>query len=244
MLSTFRRDIWRTEAAAEAQLGKKIFGTWKPQAFDKLIKYGLRKTPTAVHPDSKDEFTLTTTKHQEAWTFQRSNFAPQQSYADNDASADHIDRLLTPDLDLNTVGKRFFHRAEAGITEANLPKVRPSVLYVFAGQSNLSPPDAQKFKVDTTGVGIGGSGGVKAGQVSSVLFPDFGHLFPFERVAECAEPIGEWLGSRMMQYKADEAFLASHNNGKSERDMLVVSEKWKRLTREPSDAKRPLREKL
>lgn len=245
MLTTLRRDIWPSEAVAKAQLEKSFFfRSWEPRVFDRLIKYGLRTTPTLVYPESKGEFTLTTTKHQESWTFLRSNFDPQPVSEDDGSPAAHMDRLLIPDLDARSVGTNLFHRAEAGITEANLPIVRPSVLYIFAGQSNLSPPHSQKLKMETTGVGIGGSGGAKAGQVSSVLFPSAGHLLPFEKVAETAESVGGWLGTRIAQFRKDEAFLAGHDSGKSDRDMLVVSEKWKRLTREPAGTKRPLKGKL
>ncbi|KAK4690197.1 hypothetical protein P7C71_g6530, partial [Lecanoromycetidae sp. Uapishka_2] len=244
MLSTLRRDIWPTEAAARSLLGKKIFGSWEPRAFDRLIRYGLRKTPTAVYPDSTDEFTLTTTKHQEAWTFLRSNFTPQQASGSEDQRTERIDRLLIPDVNPTTAGPLLFHRAEAAITEANLPIVRPSVFYIFGGQSILSPPSGQKLKLETTGVGIGGSGGVKTGQVSSILFPRAGHLLPFERIAECAEAVSGWLGTRLAQFSADEAFIKEYDSGKSKRNMLVVSEKWKRLVREPADARRPVKGKL
>ena len=243
MLSTFRRDIWPTQAAAKATLGRKeFFGSWEPRAFDKLIKYGLRKTPTPVFPDSKDEFTLTTTKHQEAWTFLRSNFEAQQ-ISDTDSTG-HIERLISPDMDPRDLGAFIFHRAEPGIAEANLPFLRPPVLYLFAGKSVLSRPRSQKNKMEMTGVGLGGSGGAKASQVAKVVFPTAGHLLPFEKVADCAVSVSTWLGERIMQFKADDEYLESHPSGKSERDMLVVSEKWKKLIRQPADAQRPRREKL
>ncbi|MCJ1250146.1 hypothetical protein MMC30_007372 [Trapelia coarctata] len=245
MPSTYRRDIWPTKAASEATFRRReFFGSWEPRAFDKLVEYGLRSTPTPVYPDSKDEFTLTTTKHQEAWTFLRPNFEPQQIIDNEGSSADHIDRLLSPDLDPQTEGAYLFHRAEACSSEAKLPFLRPSVLYLFAGKSVLSPAHAQKHKMETTGTGVGGSGGSKAGQVSSVVFPKAGHLLPFEKIADCAEATSAWLGSQVRQFKADEALLESHPSGKSERDMLVVSEKWRRLVREPAAAQRPRREKL
>lgn len=137
-----------------------------------------------------------------------------------------------------------FHRAEGGIAQALLPFLRPSVLYLFAGRSLLSSPRLQKLKMETTGIGIGGSGGVKAGQVSNAIFPEAGHSLPFERAADCAESASAWLGSQLRQFKADEEFMASHPSEKSERDMIVVSEKWKRLIRRPSSAQRPRREKL
>ena len=108
----------------------------------------------------------------------------------------------------------------------------------------LSPPHSQAHKVAATGAGVGGSGGVAAGLVASVVFPAAGHLLPFEDVAGCATAVGEWLGKEVMRWKEDEAEISGWENGKSDRDMLVVSETWRRMVRLPAGAQRPRREKL
>ncbi len=95
-----------------------------------------------------------------------------------------------------------------------------------------------------TGVGIGGGGGAKAGQVTKILFPNSGHLLPMENLTECAEAVSAELGKRLNQFKMDEAFLDNHQSGKSERDGLVVSKRWQEGVRKPSHAKRSMRKKL
>ena len=108
----------------------------------------------------------------------------------------------------------------------------------------MSTSKLQTEKMERTGVGLGGSGGVQAGQVEKSVFQDRGHMVPFEEVAACAEVMVEWLSRQLRAFKADDDFLKNHQSAKSERGMLVVSKKWMKLVREPSTAPRSAREKL
>jgi len=80
MLSTYRKDIWPSrDAAAEEFRSSKFFREWDPRVLDRLIEYGLRDLPTSVYPDDamvkgEKRVTLTTTKHQEVFTFLHPNF--------------------------------------------------------------------------------------------------------------------------------------------------------------------------
>ena len=47
--------------------------------------------------------------------------------------------------------------------------------------------------VDTTGIGIGGSGGVIRSKVESAVIDAHGHLLPFEVPRECAAVISKYL---------------------------------------------------
>ena len=55
-----------------------------------------------------------------------------------------------------------FYRMEPNHVFSQLPRVRPSVLYIFAGQSFMCLPSMMQDKMDNTGVGQGGSGGVSS----------------------------------------------------------------------------------
>ena len=56
-------------------------------------------------------------------------------------------------------------------------------------------------KLAHTGVGIGGSGGVKAGRVSSVTFDGIGHLIPMEVVGRTADECVGWLKPELDRWK-------------------------------------------
>ena len=239
ILSTLRRDIWPSQTEAEAAVRKnKYFASWDPHVLHNYLQYGLRKIPTAVYPAaSSGSVTLTTTKHQESWSYLRSNFQPLI----HDKARE---RLLSPDLDPEKEMKNLFHRAEPGIVQEYLPYIRPSVLYIFGDESPISTASAQETMISHTGVGLGGSGGTKEGQVAKVLLPRSGHLFPMENVMECAEVVSAELSIRLNRFRSDELFLESHQSGKSERDQLVVSNEWREGVKKAPDAKRPTRERL
>ena len=81
MPSSFRPDLWPSRAAAEASFRKgRFFKSFDERVLNNILKYGLREVPTAVYPLSttteQGAVTLTTTKHQEVWTYLRPNFNP------------------------------------------------------------------------------------------------------------------------------------------------------------------------
>ena len=185
--------------------------------------------------------TLTTTKHQEAWSYLRPRFEPQASDGGGDLATE---RTLFPDQDPKIDSALLFYRPEPAITLRNLPFLRPSVLYIFGQRSFLSPTKLQDEKVSLTGTGIGGSGGTKEGRVKKVVIEKAGHLVPLEEVGTCAAFAAEWLGKWYHQWTAEEEALKLQRNRKSERGMLVVSDEWKKLVRNDGSATRPVKEKL
>ena len=75
--STHRRDLWpsRAEAAAKYK-SNKFYQSWDPRVLDLWIQHGLRQLPTEIHPATAGpgddpRVTLTTSKHQELFTFLR-----------------------------------------------------------------------------------------------------------------------------------------------------------------------------
>ncbi|PGH32674.1 hypothetical protein GX50_04521 [[Emmonsia] crescens] len=240
--SSYRRDIWPSRAAAADSFKKsKFYQPWDARVLDRWIQYGLRELPTAIHPlpppsssssssptspttDSAKPVTLTTTRHQEVFTFSR----PSYELANTKA----INRLTHPDLVPGIYGYPFY-RPEAVLTFARLPNLRPSVLYVFGDKSDLSLPQLCQDKLNNTGTGVGGSGGVVEGRVKSVRLNDVGHLIPMEAVGESADHAAEWLGKEMERWRTEEEELRREWEKKSKVEKSMIDEEWKRHVKPP-----------
>ncbi|MCJ1388062.1 hypothetical protein MMC18_000906 [Xylographa bjoerkii] len=239
--SSFRPDFWSSRLQADASMRKnRFFQTWDPRALTEYLRYGLRETPTAIYPSAavSGAVTLTTTKHQEAWSYVRSNFTPMLT-----GPGTHTERLISPDLDAEN-RTHIFHRPEMVLTFRSLPFIRPSVLWVFGAQSHINTPELREGKLAFTGTGVGGSGGVIAGRVEEVVVERSSHMLPLEKVQECSTILARWLEKAMDDFAAEERFHQQHNSGKSERDMLLMSKLWLKNVRRKENEKRTIKERL
>ncbi|KAF2089009.1 hypothetical protein K490DRAFT_38616 [Saccharata proteae CBS 121410] len=221
--SSRRRDRWPSRAAAaEAFSRSKFYQSWDPRVLERWIQHGLRELPTKLYPSpstpggpsrstaAAPEVTLSTTKHQEVFTFLRPNFRTDISPS-NPQAPDLIvspdgrqDRETHPDFDLRSDRNYSFYRPEPISTFHQLPFLRPSVLYVFGETSYLSNPDFRRGKMEVTGTGVGGSGGAKEGRVKEVVVEGVGHLIPMEAVRKTAVLGTEWIAAEMTRYRARE----------------------------------------
>ena len=229
--STFRRDNWSSKADAMSSLKRNPFyQTWDPRVLDLWIRHGLRKLPTPLYPgdfsdDSDSEaddtpVTLTTTKHQEVFTFLRPKFGADGKL--------HVTRQTHPDLDLNIKEDFPFYRPEPARTFDNLQHLRPGALYVFGGESELSGPEWRKAKMERTGIGLGGSGGAKEGRVKEVVFEKVGHLIPMIATKDCAKAASEWLAEDLERYREEEAEWKSEWESKNRMQKTTVGKEWER----------------
>ena len=232
--STFRRDNWPSRPEAASSIKKsKFYQSWDPRVLDLWIRFGLRSLPTAIYPGEQDgsdrsesddsPVTLTTTKHQEVFTFLRPNF--DRVDANNKQL---VNRRTHPDLDVGDPEIDLFYRPEPVVVFNDLPRLRPSTLYIFGGQSQFSTPDLRKQKVERTGTGVGGSGGTEADRVREVVIEDVGHLVPMEAVARCAAAAGDWLTSDLKRWRGEEAEFKREWEGKERRAKFTISEEWKK----------------
>jgi hypothetical protein len=183
-LSSFRRDLWPSrQEAEEAFRRNKLFSTWDPRVLEAWLKYGIRDTPTKLYPEP-GKATLTTTKHMEVFTYYR----PLAQAVGKDGKR-YIDMKKLPDIDRDYLEKypNFpFYRPEGPMTTDKLPTLRPSVLWLYGGLSEVCALDMREEKMRLTGIGVGGSGGAKAGMVTDVTIQEFGHLVPMEATTRCA----------------------------------------------------------
>ena len=242
--TSYRPDLWSSRTKAEMSIRKSpYFKVWQPRVLDKYLQYGLCATPTALYASSNEAppgaVTLTTTKHQEAWSFLRSNFAPQPL-----DPYDPIEGLLSPDLDLANGGKLLFHRPESVLALEGLTRLRPSILWIFGSQSPINTSELQDEKMVLSGTGLGGNGGVKAGKVEKVIIQGAAHNLPFEKVEDCAVVLARWLEKQIDGFNAAKKFYEEFERGRSERDMLAMSKQWLKNVRQPSDSERPVKGKL
>lgn len=233
--STFRADIWPSYAAAVASFQKnKFFTAMDPRVLENIIKYGLRRVPTALYPlasakAKEGSYTITTTKHQEVWSMLRPNFQQLKPLT----RGNRADRVIYPDMNHAQSGLAFY-RGEISVAYEYLVYVRPSVLFVFGSKSSLSDIERQDEKMKRTGTGVGGSGGAESGQVERYVFENNGHMAPLEDVGGCANALGEWIGRRISQFKEDEEIVRRYDMERSENEMSVISKKWMEMVKFPT----------
>lgn len=246
LASARRRDVWPSRAAAAEDFRKsKYYRKWDERVLERWLQYGLRNLPTAVyprhtevlggqahvtHPDPfADAVTLTTTKHQEVFTFLRPTF-DAHAYPDLGAqlggpsSVPHAE--YTPEAALPD---QPFERAESVVTFHMLPFVRPSVLYVFGSESHYTACEPTADKVEATGVGIGGSGGAAMGRVAEVMVEGVGHLIPMEAVGRTAELSTKWLEAEMAAWRERETVERSEWAYIPDEQKRTISDKYLEL---------------
>lgn len=93
----------------------------------------------------------------------------------------------------------------------------------------MSPPQWRKEKMDRTGSGVGGSGGVKEGRVKEVVLERTGHLVAMEAVDACADAAATWLGQELKRWREEEDAFQQDWSRRPSRDKLVISEEAKKL---------------
>ena len=237
--STFRRDVWPSRAQAATSFKKsEFYRIWDPRVFDLWIKHGLRDLPTAIYPEHPDPqelnlqkisngegppVTLATTKAQEVHMFLRPNFEGK----DKDGNIT-VNPRTHPDIDLSTTEIYPFYRPETSAVYKNLPHLRPSTLYLFGGTSELSQPESRKQKLDITGTGVGGNGGLKAGRVKEVVVEGVGHLVPMIAPKVCGLSSADFLVQDLKRWRTEEEEFRKENVDKSKLERMAISEEWKK----------------
>ncbi|KAI1319661.1 Alpha/beta hydrolase family-domain-containing protein [Xylariaceae sp. FL0255] len=205
-LSAFRRDLWPSrDAATESFRRSPFYCSWDPRVLEAWIEHAVRDLPTPLYPDYESGgATLRTTKHQELYTFYR----PLWPHLENSSK---VSKAAAPDFDPSLLSSLkpgqlpfSFYRSEGATVLRRLPEVRPSVLFVFGGTSDLSIPELRELRMSTCGIGPGGSGGVAEGRVKGIVVEGKGHLFPMEVPQLCADHAASWIGSEMDRWRDEQ----------------------------------------
>ncbi|KKY34922.1 putative toxin biosynthesis protein [Diaporthe ampelina] len=203
--SAGRRDVWPSRAEAERGVRRnKFYSTWDPRAVDLLIRFGFRDCPTALHPGAKGgEATLTTTKHMECLTYYRPT---HQGPRDPATGARTFDRSLIPDAtdDVDNYPSFPFYQPPTPTTARRLPELRPGVLWVAGEDSVVCTPEVRREKMETTGCGVGGSGGARAGRVKELVVAGTGHLVAMEKPGQVAAGAAEFIRREWERWRHEE----------------------------------------
>ncbi|TKA67933.1 hypothetical protein B0A55_06568 [Friedmanniomyces simplex] len=220
--NALRPDLWSTRAEAERD-SRALFKSWDPRTFELWLRYGLRETPTLLHPEP-GAYTLRTSKAQEGWMYARSWLDPLPPTGD---IATPRTRAKYPDQHQYVRASHPFYRGEDVHVWHDLPRLRPGAAYIFPSSGPMTDAESMNAKVERTGTGAGGSGGVKEGRVEKLVVEGVGHLLPFERPGECATIAAKWIGKDLKAWQLRRDLAREHRDDKSI-DMLALSEEWVR----------------
>jgi pimeloyl-ACP methyl ester carboxylesterase len=224
--STYRRDVWpsRDEAAAKFA-GSKFYQAWDERVLAKWVDYGLRDVPTELYPVTPDEeehaVTLTTPKSQEVFSYLR------PKYAGTDGIAPEKDWTAYGDMHPDDIEEDYpFYRPEPAQIFRRLPELKPPVLYIFGKHSELATPELRRKKMETTGTGVGGSGGATEGKVKEVVL-DCGHLVPMELVSDCAEAAASFAASEADRWNVVMREVEKRWLEKPREQRVGIDDEWK-----------------
>ncbi|KAF7860846.1 hypothetical protein EAF04_008364 [Stromatinia cepivora] len=223
-LSTFRRDLWPSRAAAESSFKKsKAYAKWDSRVLDRWCQYAIRETPTAIYPNEPaGSTTLTTTKHQECFSFMRPSW---EAFSPDGKTIIRPD--LIPDLYETSPVQYPFYRPEPINTLLRLPQLRPPVLYIYGAISTVCDPPSRVEKLSLTGSGHGGSGGAKKGKVKEVVLEEVGHLVAQEATEQCADALAPWVGQELKRWRREQEEYMKWTK-KSLIEKQTFSEEWKK----------------
>lgn len=139
-----------------------------------------------------------------------------------------INRQTHPDIDLDATFIYPFYLPVPEAVFKNLPHLRPSALYLFGGASEMSTPDLRRHKLDSTGTGVGGSGGVREGRVKEEVVEGVGHLVPMIAPKECADAAAGFLSTEVKRWKKDEEEWRRQWDSKDRLEKMTINEEWKK----------------
>lgn len=206
-LPSFRKDYWPTRAHAETTFRKNpMVKRFDPRVIENILTHSIRPTPTLLHPETAKDgckeqaYTLTTPKHQEAVSIARPNYADIAVL--DDASVEQ--RHSHPDIWDSAPYKSPFYKSEGRTCWMFLPHLRPSVLWLYGGDSYAAIPSEREAKLERTGTEWNGSGGARLGRVKEVLVQGSGHFVCLEKVRECAGEISAYLDDEVGVWRRGE----------------------------------------
>ncbi|KAI5239133.1 putative toxin biosynthesis protein [Aureobasidium subglaciale] len=203
-MPSFRKDLWSSRSAAETAFRKNfLLKPFDQRVVEKILEVSIRPTPTLLYPEGtaeekdKQSYTLTTPKHQEAMSVARPNYK-NLNWEDK---PDLVARSTHPDLWPCAPIVSPFYKSEGRTAWMFLSHLRPSVLWIYGGDSYTMDPEERRAKMKRTGTGWNGSGGAEMGRVKEQVVKGTGHFLCFEKIEETAEKVSSWLDSEVKMWQ-------------------------------------------
>lgn len=215
-LPSHRKDLWQSKADVEKAFKKNpLVKRLDARVVDRVLEHSIRPLPTLLYPENphaskhkgKEEgqiapsavetptqaYTLTTPKHQEAFSIARPNYTDIGVLEPASVSERH----RCPDIGDDALYKSPFYKSESKTVHGLLEHIRPSILWLYGSDSYSADALEREIKMRRTGTGSNGSGGAQLGRVKEVLVDGAGHFVCMEKVDECAARISEWLDAEI-----------------------------------------------
>lgn len=224
-LSTNRRDTWpsRSEAAAKFAASK-FYQQWDSRVLEKWIQYGLRDASNGQNGDDSP-VSLSTKVAQEVYYYLSAAYSDERLLRDPNFIFQQMDPKDRDGFPLA--------RPESQELFRRLPEMRPRVQYVFGRNSEASPLEARRSKVELTGAGVGGSGGAGKDQVRETIV-DCGHLVAMEKPTECAQACAEFLDQEVSTFEAEERRQQDIWRKLDRKEQVDINDAWRQNLGVPS----------
>ena len=196
-----RRESWPTREEAEAaHTNNPYYQAWDPRALRMQLKHSLYEKRL---PDGSQETRTIMSKHTELALVARPNLqrigAPDKGGL---AGMSRGERHLYPDVDPESAWLYPYYGPWGRTAFRFLPYIRPRTLFIDGGTSHvLDPSKFHEQRVARCGTGVGGNGGVAAGQVSHIVIQGARHTMVVDR--EHLPQVSKIVGKRI----ADETAL-------------------------------------
>lgn len=101
------------------------------------------------------------------------------------------------------------------------------------------------MKMESTGTGLGGSGGAIEGRVKEVVLGGIGHLVAMEAVGACAEAAAMWFDQEIKRWREEEEDFQRKWSSKKKQEKFMVDEEWMtRIGTKPPRSNSQARNKL
>lgn len=203
-------ETFKSREEAEAFVMKHpFFGGWDPRARRRYIDTAFHEGPTLLHPQA-GLVRPKTHAHQEVLYLAR----PNLEHVAVEKPVTEKQRYTHPDVwtAAPSAGPMYNPHPRAGYSF--LATLRPSALFIQAKNSQICPPEELEHRLNFTGSRPGGSGGVKAGNVSSVEIKG-GHFVPMTNPKGLADTTANWISKRLQIWREAEDAFAERWNSRS-----------------------------
>lgn len=198
-----RKDSWPDRSSAEEALRKNpYYGSWDSRVLDRFLRYGLHELEREGDQKSKPTRTVAN-KHLEAAHIFRLNDKEIGKKSPSELTPEQ--RKHHPDVDATDPEHGPLYSPGSRQAFSILPYLRPKVLYINGRKSPFGSKKIVEARLESTGTGLGGSGGYRQGCVKQVWVEDGQHTIPLDgSLPEVAQAAGEFLSKVVQRWRAEQ----------------------------------------